>query len=128
MKTYLIALVVLFACSETSTATAPQQNPPLSTYVDGAVAAKLFAFAPDASGRMSKREVKQFDRAETKRYLARLDLAQRLDGAIVKCPSDSALELADASGKPLGTIGFCQGHARFDAPDGRFGGITAPLP
>jgi hypothetical protein len=38
------------------------------------------------------------------------------------------LALSDAAGKLLGTIGFCQDSARFDAPDGTFGGIKATRP
>jgi hypothetical protein len=140
----LLVLSLLLACSKTEkapsagqatttaapTATAPADTakPPLSKYLDAAVAAKLFEVKLDPSGPVKKAEVKQLGEKETKDYLARIGLAQRADGPVVKCPNDAELVLSDASGKVLGTIGFCQDHARFDAPDGTFGGINATRP
>jgi hypothetical protein len=99
----------------------------LAAYLDRAAAATLFEIELDVTG-VKKREVKKLDAGQTKSYLARLDLAQRFDGPVVKCPSNAVLELTDAGGTVLGKIGFCHGHARFDAPDGTFSGIQAALP
>ncbi|HVK87470.1 MAG TPA: hypothetical protein VM513_25310 [Kofleriaceae bacterium] len=111
-----------------ATAPAETAKPPLSSYLDTAVAAKLFEIKLDPSGPVKKSETKQLGEKETKDYLARIGLAQRADGPVVRCPNDAELVLSDASGKVLGTIGFCQDHARFDAPDGTFGGINATRP
>lgn len=135
----LLISASLLACSKSDNAkleppsaapAAPEAaaRKPLSAYLDDAVAAKVFEMKPGTGDGMTKTEVRQLDEQQTKAYLARVGLAQRADGGLVKCPSDTTVELANAAGKLLGTIGYCKDHARFDAPDGTFGGIKAPSP
>lgn len=154
LKAVSIVLVLFAACSKTERATpnptpapapapaapaaaappaptpgAPAEpaadKPPLSTYLSTAAAGTLYEIKLKPEGGVDKHELKRLDEAATKQYLERIGLAQRADGPVVKCPNDAVLELADAAGKPLGSIGFCQDNARFDAPDGTFGGIQA---
>jgi hypothetical protein len=138
LKRLLISTSPL-ACSKSETAKPepPSASPaapeatrpkPLSAYLDGAVAAKVFAMQPGAGDGVKKTEVEQLDETQTKDYLARVGLAQRADAGLVKCPGDTAVELTNAAGTLLGTIGYCKEHARFDAPDGTFGGIKPPSP
>ena len=116
------------APSTPSAVEAAQQKPPLSTYLDGAVVAKVFELKSGSSNGIEKKEVRQLDDKETKEYLALVGLAQRADGGLVRCPDDLQVELSNAEGMLLGTIGYCKGHARFDAPDGTSGGINASRP
>lgn len=101
---------------------------PLREYLSAATSAKVLRVELDPAGGARKTLVKELDAAATSAYLAKVGLEQAATGPLVKCPSDTLVELADASGKALGTIGFCGTAARFDAPDGSFGGITAPAP
>ena len=96
----------------------------LSTYLAPAVAATFFTRDTD----LAMKETKKLDEKATKAYLSKLDLTQTGTGGLVKCPNDSELKLFDAAAKLVGTIGFCQNNARFDAPDGAFGGINAQRP
>ena len=138
MLKLLLISTSLLACSKSENAKpapntpsvveAAQQKPPLSTYLDGAVVAQVFELKSGSRNGIEKKEVRKLDGKATKEYLARVGLAQRADGALVKCPNDLQVELSNAAGMLLGTIGYCKGHARFDAPDGSFGGINAPPP
>lgn len=100
---------------------------PLREYLATAASAKVQSVELAAGG-ASKKLLKELDAAATTAYLAKVGLDQAATGPVVKCPSDTLVELADASGKALGTIGYCGTAARFDAPDGTFGGISAPAP
>jgi type IV secretory pathway VirB10-like protein len=100
---------------------------PLSHYLGAAVAATVYQVKLGSGAEKTK--LKTLDEAATKAYLASLDLSQRANGPLAKCPSDLVVELADAAGTALGTIGFCQGKAAsFSGPDGTRGGITASAP
>jgi hypothetical protein len=104
---------------------------PLAHYLDAAVAATVFAVKlQSGDGGAEKTMTKVMDEPATKAYLGRLDLSQRADGPVAKCPSDTIVELADGGGRLLGTIGFCQGQAAaFGGPDGTtIGGIRASMP
>jgi hypothetical protein len=95
---------------------------PLRAYLATARRAKVFAH---------RVETETLDERKTQAYLRELDLDQVADGPLVRCPSNREIRFEDASGKPLGTIGICdypwagakEVAARFDAPDGTFGGI-----
>lgn len=140
MRTILKMLLIsisLLACSKSENvkpetnvpaSASAQRPPPLSTYLDSAVAATVFEVKPGSSSAFEKKEVRKLDAKETKEFLARVGLAQRADGGLVKCPDDLLIELTDAGGTLLGTIGYCKDHARFNSPDGQFGGIKAPRP
>lgn len=111
----------------------PEERPaaatqkPLREYLAAATSAKVSSVELAAGG-ASKKLIKELDAAATAAYLAKVGLDQAATGPVVRCPSDTLVELADASGKALGTIGYCGTAARFDAPDGTFGGISAPAP
>ena len=135
-----VVLSLGIACSTTETTTSTTSTAPaptaaaatdstsLGAYLNAAASAKLFEIKMDASGPVKRTELKQLDEKATRDYLARLDLAQHADGPVVRCPDDTELELLDAGGKLLGTIGFCQDHARLRVPGGKSGGIKATRP
>lgn len=100
---------------------------PLREYLAAATSAKVSS-VEIAAGGARKKLLKELDAAATTAYLAKVGLDQTASGPVVKCPSDTVVELADAGGKALGSIGYCGTAARFDAPDGTFGGISAPAP
>ncbi len=106
---------------------APAAQKPLREYLATATSAKVSSVELAAGG-ARKKLLKELDTAATAAYLAKVGLDQTASGPVVKCPSDTLVELADAGGKALGTIGYCGTAARFDAPDGTFGGISAPAP
>lgn len=113
--------------SEAAAPTSGATVEPLSRYLANATSAQVFQIKLGGSG-ASKTLQKTLTEAETKAYLAKVGLDQRADGPVVRCPNDKEVQLADATGKPLGTLGFCGEAARFDAPDGTFGGIKAAAP
>ncbi|MEZ4402902.1 MAG: hypothetical protein R3B06_22970 [Kofleriaceae bacterium] len=109
--------------------TAAPTPKPLSHYLASAATAQVFAIKLKPGGGADKTVIKTLDAAATKAYLAGLDLSQLADGPLARCPSDTVVEFADASGAPLGTIGFCQAQAAsFSATDGTTGGIRATAP
>jgi hypothetical protein len=98
---------------------------PLAQYLSRAVSATLYKLGRDTGGVATRSLVQTMSEADTKAYLARVNLDQSPNGPLVRCPDDKEIEFTDATGNSLGTIGFCGTHARFDKT---FGGITAPLP
>ncbi len=110
-------------------AAAPTDKKPLSDYLGAAVSATVYEVKLGASG-AEKTKTAALDEAATKAYLGGLDLAQRADGPVPRCPSDKLVELADAKGEVLATIGFCEGKAAtFILPGGNtVGGINAAAP
>jgi hypothetical protein len=113
---------------------APAEEPaapakkPIGDYLGAATKATVYSIKLGAGG-AKKTQTNVLDAAATKAYLASLDLAQLADGPVVRCPDDTLVELADAGGALLGTIGFCKGNASFALPDGtRRGGIRASAP
>ena len=101
---------------------------PLSDHLGAAVAATVFAVKVQPGG-AEKTKTQGLDEAATKAYLGRLDLAQRADGPVAKCPDDTVVEFTDAGGALIGTIGFCGATAaRFTGADGKTGGIRATAP
>lgn len=101
---------------------------PLSDHLGAAVAATVYAIKVQPGG-AEKTKTQGLDEAATKAYLGRLDLAQRADGPVAKCPDDTVVEFTDAGGTLLGTIGFCGATAaRFTGADGKTGGIRATAP
>lgn len=108
--------------------TAEAKRKPLREYLSAATSAKVLRLESNPAGGASKKLLKELDAAATAAYLAKVGLDQAATGPLVRCPSDTLVELADASGNALGTIGYCGTAARFDAPDGTFGGISAPAP
>ncbi len=101
---------------------------PLSDHLGAAVAATVYAIKVQPGG-AEKTKTQGLDEAATKAYLGRLDLAQRADGPVAKCPDDTVVEFTDAGGTLLGTIGFCgPTAARFTGADGKTGGIRATAP
>jgi len=105
-----------------------KEKRPLSTYLTGAVTASISRMVPDPSGGFTTTAPSTLDERATKAFLSTLDLSQKADGPLVRCPSDTHVEFRDAGGKALGTIGFCGPAARFDAPDGSIGGRRASRP
>lgn len=112
-----------------SGAAAATDKKPLSDYLGAAVSATVYEVKLGAGG-AEKTKTAALDEAATKAYLGGLDLAQRADGPVPKCPSDKLVELADAKGEVLATIGFCEGKAAtFILPGGNtVGGINATAP
>ncbi len=110
-------------------AAAPTDKKPLSDYLGAAVSATVYEVKLGASG-AEKTKTAALDEAATKAYLGGLDLAQRADGPVPRCPSDKLVELADAKGEVLATLGFCEGKAAvFILPGGNtVGGINATAP
>jgi hypothetical protein len=109
-------------------AAAETARKPIGDYIGAAVKTTVYAVKLGASG-AEKTQTNVLDEAATKAYLGTLDLTQRADGPVAKCPSDTLVELADAGGALLGTIGLCQGKAAFTLPDGTTpGGIRASAP
>ena len=108
---------------------APTDKKPLSDYLGAAVSATVYEVKLGAGG-AEKTKTAALDEAATKAYLGGLDLAQRANGPVPKCPSDKLVELADAKGEVLATIGFCEGKAAvFILPGGgTVGGINATAP
>jgi len=110
-----------------ATAPAPAPAPasselqPLSHYLADAVSIKVWSMSSETGKKLET----TLGADATKAWLAKLDLGQKADGPLVRCPSDTLYELFDAGGKALGSVGFCQDAARFDGPDGKFGGIKA---
>jgi hypothetical protein len=109
------------ATTATGTPTAAAKRT-LRDYLGGAVSARVLELQT-SSMRFELVPSRTLDEREVKAKLASLDLDQRPDGPLVRCPSNTVYEFADAAGHPLGSIGYCGSAARFDAPDGTMGGI-----
>lgn len=113
--------------AETEASAVPAQKP-IGDYLGTAAKTTVYSVKLGGGG-AEKTQTNVLDEAATKAYLGTLDLAQRADGPVVKCPNDTLVELADTGGAVLGTIGFCQGKAAFLLPDGTtLGGIRASAP
>lgn len=97
----------------------------LGDYLVSATSANVYALNFETKERYHRMA---FTPQRTRDYLARIELSQIADGPVVRCPSDLVVEFHDAAGRLLGTLGFCQEHARFDASDGTFGGVRAARP
>lgn len=112
------------ASAAAATASAPSSKPlqPLRHYLEKAVRAKVSEMQHDHTGRAKMVEAAPLGEREVKEELAKLDLDQLPNGPLVKCPSTRVFHFEDKEGRPLGSIGYCEGHARFDAP-GVMGGI-----
>ena len=109
------------------TAPAPAGKP-LSVHLASADTATVFAVKIQPGG-AEKTKTRSLDATATKAYLAGLDLAQLADGPVAKCPSDTVVEFADASGALVGTLGFCGDQAAsFTGADGTMGGVRASAP
>ncbi len=139
-KLALSGMLLLTGCSKASEGTArpepsgaasgaAEQAQPLSAQLGAAVSAKVYAVAIGANG-AERNVAATLDEAATKAYLGGLDLSQRADGPVAKCPSDKLVEFANAKGEVVGTIGFCEGKAAsFILPNGvTVGGINATAP
>lgn len=114
------------APADTEAPSAPKK--PIGDYLGAAAKTTVYSVKLGASG-AEKTQTNVLDEAATKAYLGTLDLTQLADGPLVKCPNDTIVELADAGGALLGTIGLCQGNASFILPDGTpRGGIRASAP
>ncbi|MGA9525521.1 MAG: hypothetical protein WBV82_28940 [Myxococcaceae bacterium] len=107
---------------------AAQSKKPLSHYLAQAVRVKVHEMKMNPAGGSRKVLTRTLSEDETRAYLGRIDLNQLADGPLVRCPSTESLDFEDATGTLLGSISFCNEHARFDAPDKSFGGIKAPKP
>lgn len=105
----------------------PQAGKRLRDHLARAAEAKVNRVVLGASG-AGRELLRQLDAAGTAEYLTKVGLDQTYDGPVVRCPNDLEVVLSDASGTLLGVIGYCGDNARFDLPDGTFGGIKAPRP
>ena len=122
------ALVQQPTAAAASESEGAQSKKPLSHYLATATRVKVHQLNINAAGGGEKLLTKTLSAKETKDYLGRLDLNQRADGPLVRCPPTETHAFEDAAGTALGSISFCGEHARFDAPDKSFGGIHASKP
>lgn len=112
----------------TASAEPEKEKQPLSAYLSGAVAVVVSSVTLNPSGGATVKETQKLDEKATKAFLAKLDLTQKADGGVVRCPDDTIVAFRDAAGKALGSIGFCGDAARFAVPGGVAGGIKATKP
>lgn len=119
----LFLVVIAVACSK-----GDSKQLTLSRYLSAATSATVVTITPDPNGGATTKELSKLDEKATRAYLGKVDLNQTASGGLVRCPDDVVMKFLDANGKELGSFGFCGEHARFDPPDGTFGGIKAPRP